>query len=212
MAPIHGRPFLEYLLNYWIEQGIRTFVLSVGYLGEKIEAHFGSSYRGCAIRYVREQMPLGTGGGFRQSVRQTNWEQPHVLLVNGDTWYEASLDQLVADTTALSLPIAITLKPMNINERYGAVGIDANKNVIDFGIKTDERCLINAGCYLFEIDQIIRILKGYPEAFSLEQEFLVPMAREKKIVASIQDVTFLDIGVPLDYAQASKILVPRTEK
>ena len=31
MAPIAGRPFLEYLLDYWAAQGIRRFILSVGY-------------------------------------------------------------------------------------------------------------------------------------------------------------------------------------
>ena len=32
MAPIAGRPFLEYLLDYWAAQGIRRFILSVGHL------------------------------------------------------------------------------------------------------------------------------------------------------------------------------------
>ena len=34
MAPIDGRPFLEYQLKYWIEQGIDRFVVSVGYKKE----------------------------------------------------------------------------------------------------------------------------------------------------------------------------------
>ena len=29
LAPIRGRPFLEYLLNYWEAQGITRFILSV---------------------------------------------------------------------------------------------------------------------------------------------------------------------------------------
>ena len=31
LAPIGNRPFLEYLLDYWIEQGVDHFILSVGY-------------------------------------------------------------------------------------------------------------------------------------------------------------------------------------
>ena len=36
MAPIHGRPFLELVLDHWIEQGIRKFILSTGYKHEVI--------------------------------------------------------------------------------------------------------------------------------------------------------------------------------
>ena len=36
MAPINGRPFLEHQLNYWIDQGIDHFVLSLGYRHEVI--------------------------------------------------------------------------------------------------------------------------------------------------------------------------------
>src|SRR3989338_6710051 len=46
MAEIQGRPFLEYLVNFWADQGVRHFVLSVGYRHELIQGHFGTSFRG----------------------------------------------------------------------------------------------------------------------------------------------------------------------
>ena len=30
LAPINNRPFLEYLLDYWIERDVTHFILSVG--------------------------------------------------------------------------------------------------------------------------------------------------------------------------------------
>lgn len=62
MAPIEGRPFLEYLLDYWIDQGIERFILSVGYRGDVIVDHFGNGYRRVPIAYAFESQPLGTGG------------------------------------------------------------------------------------------------------------------------------------------------------
>ena len=47
MAPINGRPFLEHQMDYWIAQGVTRFVLSVGFMRERIVAHFGGNYRGC---------------------------------------------------------------------------------------------------------------------------------------------------------------------
>ena len=52
MAKIRNRPFLEYLLNYWISQGIKIFILSVGYLADEIENYFGDKYRDAEIKYV----------------------------------------------------------------------------------------------------------------------------------------------------------------
>ena len=41
MAPIHGIPFLQYLLEYWLGQGIQEIILSVGYRSDKIQNYFG---------------------------------------------------------------------------------------------------------------------------------------------------------------------------
>jgi D-glycero-alpha-D-manno-heptose 1-phosphate guanylyltransferase len=65
MAPVRGRPFLEYLLDYLANQGLRKVVLSVGYLSETIEAAFGRAYKTLSLDYVHEHHPLGTGGGMR---------------------------------------------------------------------------------------------------------------------------------------------------
>ena len=64
MAPVNGRPFLEYLIDYWIEQGVKRFVMSVGYLHQDIVRHFGYRYRGVEIDYSVEESPLGTGGAL----------------------------------------------------------------------------------------------------------------------------------------------------
>lgn len=206
MAPVQDRPFLEHLMDYWIGQGIQRFILSVGYLGEHIEAHFGATYRGKNVSYVHENTPLGTGGGVRQVLLQTQWWHTHAVLINGDTWYEVSLPQLVSDAVASIQPITIALKPMKLNDRYGSVSIDSHNRVTEFGIKTTGRCLINGGCYLLDIKAVSGFIRDYPDQFSLEQDFLVPLSKEGKVAASIQDTTFLDIGIPADYAQAPKIL------
>ena len=51
MAPIDGRPFLSYLLDYWLGQGVRRFILSVGYFAASIQHFFGDSYRSSELEY-----------------------------------------------------------------------------------------------------------------------------------------------------------------
>ncbi len=206
MAPVSGRPFLEHLMDYWAKQGISRFVLSVGYLSESIRSHFGHCYRGCSIEYVEEAIPLGTGGGFRQALQNTLWQQQYVTLVNGDTWFEVDLAQLTLDADQSRLPVTIVLKPLRSNDRYGAVRIDENNRVVEFGIKTSGSCLINGGCYLIDVRAVAETLCEYPEKFSLEGDLFAQMARNGKVGASIQDFTFLDIGIPADYHRSANVI------
>lgn len=69
MAPVAGRPFLEYQLDYWIAQGVSHFLLSVGCCHEAILNHFGSSYRNAGLDYVIEDTPLGTGHAGHGKIR-----------------------------------------------------------------------------------------------------------------------------------------------
>ena len=64
MAPVNGRPFLTYILDYLIDYEYQRVVLSVGYLHEKIVDYFGERYKTLEIDYAVETEPLGTGGGI----------------------------------------------------------------------------------------------------------------------------------------------------
>jgi D-glycero-D-manno-heptose 1,7-bisphosphate phosphatase len=59
MAPIHGRPFLEYQID-WVKQfGFDRVLLLTGYLGERVQAHFQDGRRwGVSMSYSRESSPL----------------------------------------------------------------------------------------------------------------------------------------------------------
>jgi NDP-sugar pyrophosphorylase family protein len=67
MAPVCGRPFLAYQLEYLVHHGIRDIILCVGHLGDVIEDHFGDGRRfGVTIRYWRERdRLLGTAGAIK---------------------------------------------------------------------------------------------------------------------------------------------------
>ena len=203
MAPVHGRPFLGFLLDYWIDQGIENFVLSVGYLNDKIQEYFSARYKKCSITYVIEIMPLGTGGGLRKVLFDLEWQQRQVVLINGDTWFEVDLNILCA---ASRLPITIALKPLPENQRYAGVTIDYNNQVSSFGVMAGGPCLINGGCYLINIPEIKNLIQKFPTKFSLEEDFLLGLAGKGFIGANIQDASFLDIGIPEDYRRAMTIL------
>lgn len=213
MAPVGGRPFLEYVIDYWIEQGITRVILSVGYLAEKIEDHFGSIYKGCEISYVRERSPLGTGGALKRVLMQNenNLTDTYTVFLNGDTWYEVDLEKMILDAKRLQKPVTVAVKPMQINDRYGALEIDPIGIVTEFGLNSSSDCYINGGCYLLDAVEISKLLQGLPNKFSLESDLLVPLAFSGDVASSIHSGKFLDIGVPKDFVIAAEILEGREQ-
>lgn len=205
MAPVNGRPFLDYLLHYWQGQGISDFILSVGYLSEVITDYFGTSHAGASIRYVQEPSPLGTGGALALAEREGMLREDEVLLLNGDTWFEASLPALEQDAAAHPhAAMVLTLLKIPRNTRYGSVHVDGQGLITSFGEKTDAPDLINAGCCLLRTREFARSLAGMPEVFSLEKDLLPRLAAAGRLGASIQDAPFIDIGIPEDYERMQR--------
>jgi D-glycero-alpha-D-manno-heptose 1-phosphate guanylyltransferase len=209
MALVGGRPFLELLMAYHRRQGIRRFILSVGWMAECVIGHFGGAFQGAVVEYVREEEPLGTGGALALVLDRMPGLDGRALLLNGDTWLNLSLPRLVA-AAADRPPVTMALVALAAADRYGEVEVDEQGRVRRFkqhkaasGLSPEKEAgpvLINAGCCLMELDALRRILVGFPTRFSLEQELFASLAERGMLRGSVQeDAEFLDIGIPADY-------------
>lgn len=202
MAPVCGRPFLDYLLQRLAAQGIERVCLSVGYLAHKIQDFYGDHFDGMKLSYSVEESPLGTGGAIRAALNFTSSED--VLILNGDTIAEVDLQAMETVHRTSERGITIALIRVPDTARYGAVQVH-NGMVTGFLEKgTTGPGLINAGCYLgkraiFDPFQL-------PVAFSFEQDVLVKHLGELKPAAFSSDGYFIDIGIPEDYERAQKEL------
>ena len=82
MVEVGGRPMLETLLRVLHGHGFERFYISVNYLADRIESHFGDGAAlGVSIEYIREKQPMGTAGCLRALAGR---ETAPVLVVNGD--------------------------------------------------------------------------------------------------------------------------------
>lgn len=206
MALVAGRPFLAYVMDYWISQEIQGFIISTGYLGNVIRSYFGREYRGATITYVHEHSPLGTGGALSLVLSSLAWANDVVLMANGDTWFPVEVDRLCADAQVQGTPITLSIKKLEKNDRYGGVELNQGGKVIAFGKMTNGPSYINAGTCLLDIAFIKRELLSQPETFSLENDFLPQFAANGLVGGSVQEKPFLDIGIPEDYQRAVEFL------
>lgn len=207
MAPVNGRPFLEHQMDYWIAQGIRHFVLSVGYRHESISAHFGSAYRGVQVEYAVEQSPLGTGGGVLLAAGRLHGEGPFLLL-NGDTYFEVELAALEEFHARHSADWTFSLFRTEDAQRYLGLSVDADGRIRS--LRADAGAsprLANGGVYLVEPE----ILRAYGwrsgDRLSLEEDMLPALfSRGAKLYGRESSRRFIDIGVPEDYRRSAGIL------
>ncbi len=204
MAPIAGRPFLEFLLDRLIDSGCQRVLLSVGHLRNMIEEAFGGDYRGVPIHYVIETTPLGTGGAIRLALESAS--EPSVLITNGDTYLDVDLRAILAAHRSGGRPLTMAITHVPDIGRYGGVVVE-NGLVTGF-IEKGQRGpgWINAGAYV--LDREFPWPKDLTSRFSFEAEILTPCIADLRPTAFSFTGFFLDIGIPEDLDRA-QVELPR---
>lgn len=205
MAPVAGRPFLEWVLDYCLQQGIEKAILSVGYLHERIIDHFGNDYKGIQLEYAIESEPLGTGGAIRFALEKSEDKGLWVIL-NGDTLFRADLQVLANYHQQKQADMTMALRRMFDFDRYGVVQINENGRVYSFLEKAYRTVgLINAGVYVLQA-ALIQSRFAYGEKFSFEKDFMERFVNELNFYGLEQEGYFIDIGIPEDFEKADKDL------
>ena len=208
MAPIHDRPFLEYLLDYWAGQGVSRFVLSVGYKREIIEQHFGARYKGIEVDYAVENQPRGTGGGLLLALKRLH-QSGAFLILNGDTFFEVDLALMRRYHQGKHAEVTVALREVEANSRYAGVEVDKDGKITAFDnrARASGRALINGGVYLAESTAFAGMLPESNEPVSIEDQLYPRMlAAGGRIYGFPSHGRFIDIGIPEDYQRAATVL------
>ena len=201
MAPVAGRPFMEYLLLWLSDNGIKKVVVSAGYKPGSIIDHFGNSFEGISLEYAIEDKPLGTGGAVRFAMNRISGKE--LLIINGDTSFPIDLVKFIRMHRLSKGLFSLALKRMMDFSRYGSVECRGDM-VIRFNEK--KYCsdgLINGGIYLAEKNLFDS--GTFPEVFSLEKDLLEKEAGSGKLRCQVFDDPFIDIGIPEDYKKAQEL-------
>lgn len=205
MADINGKPFLDFVLNFLHQQGVKHAVLAVSYKYELIQQYFKNTYKSISLSYSIEETPLGTGGALKQALNLCSEEE--IFVCNGDTFFEVNLTKLLqCKHKSQESKLCVALKKMRNFDRYGRVELDEKGFITAFREK--EFCkigLINGGIYLlnntiftnFTDEQALNSEKK----FSFE-DFLQKYFKSLQARACVFDDYFIDIGVPEDYGKA----------
>jgi D-glycero-alpha-D-manno-heptose 1-phosphate guanylyltransferase len=195
MAPVAGRPFLEYLVLQLKKHGIGEIILATGHKGEIVASYFGDGSRfEVKIDYSEEREPLGTGGALKLAASFI--DDSLFLVMNGDSFLDVDLNDLIGFHRTRSAIATLSLVERNDADRYGSVVIDESGMVRSFTEKADGVAgVINGGVYCLD-NRISDFIGG--GAVSLERDVL-PRIVGHGLYGTVTEGFFKDIGIPTDY-------------
>ena len=206
MAPVHGKPFIEWIVRWLKAQGVRDVVISTGFGSEFVVNHFyNQPVPEMDVQCVAELEPMGTGGGLAHAAAQCGADPPAWLVLNGDSIIFAEVSAII-DSLGDASGVIVT-RAVPDTSRYGSVRADEAGRITTFAEKQPGAGQINAGVYLLRHE----LLAGFPAARPLSLEHDVfPGLIEKGLRAHAVEAAFLDIGTPETLPQA-EIFVAENE-
>ncbi len=202
MADIHGKPFLEYLIEQLRDHGFADFVFCVAYLAHQIQDYFGDGRRwGVQIAYAVETERLGTAGALKNAER---FVQGTFLVVNGDTYLDVDFQALTAfhqqrqqaDDRTIG---TIAARFVDDTATSGALDLDDDWRILRFQEKAHAGPgRINGGIYVLEPEMLDLIPAG--RAIAIEKEtFPLVLKRDRHLYGFPVEGFFVDIGTPEGY-------------
>ena len=154
MAPVAGKPILEWQVDCLRRQGITDVIMVIGHLGHKIREHFGNGADfGVSIQYIEETAPLGTAGAL--SMLPPLLTGDNFFLVFGDVLFDidlARMEQFHRKKSAIAtLFVHPNVHPFDsdlaVCDESGRVEkFDSKHNVRDYWY---HNC-VNAGFYILD--------------------------------------------------------------
>jgi NDP-sugar pyrophosphorylase family protein len=202
MAPVNGKPFVEWVVRYLAAQGIRNVILSTGHLAETVAQHFTPQpVKNVRVTCVPETTPLGTAGGFLHAARSAEKNPTAWLVLNGDSLVVAPLDKLFASLDQPEIEGAILGVPMADASRFGTLSQNANGDLTGFNEKKSGAGNINAGVYLFRDTTLKKFPAKMPLSFETDV-FPTLIASGVRLKTVLSAAPFIDIGTPESLPQA----------
>src|SRR3989442_786772 len=204
LAPVLGRPFLEWVLLGLRSEGLDEVTLCTGYGHEAIVRSIGDGRGvGMTVRYSREPSARGTAGAIRDALDGEAFDR--VLVMNGDSYCPVRLAELERIHTERSSCVTLWAVPAEDRARFGSITLGSEGQVERLAEKASSAGpgLVNAGVYVLSPEVVSRI----PEAdeTSLERDVL-PGYVGRGMYAVVGEGPFVDIGTPESYREADAAL------
>lgn len=199
LATIATKPFLHHLIQYFMDQGISSFIFALGKGHEQVSQYLEESWPALNYQLHIETKPLGTGGAVKACLGLA--EDNTVWVANGDSFLDARLEPMASFHHMCGAACTLSLAEVPDCMRFGKVELGNDYRIRSFFEKgTAGPGLVNAGIYLINR----RLFNSFdvPEQCSFEKDFLQKYVGEALFYGYRHRGLFIDIGTPEDLQRA----------
>jgi NDP-sugar pyrophosphorylase family protein len=177
-VPLHGRPILDYLLDFYRSFGLDHFVLCVGYCGAQFRSYYAHPPNGVRLEFSDEGEDASM---LRRIWSVQEWMSPRIMVSYGDTFTDLDLAGMLA--LHLARGALVTIAIARIRSPFGLVTFDADGWVSSFTEKPSLRYYI--GHFLLEraaLDYVTPEMLPLPDGEGLVRFFEV-LAEARRLCA-----------------------------
>ena len=206
LIPIEGIPVLEREICSLASQGFTDIILTVSYLHEKIEEHFGDGSKwGVHIEYFVEDNPLGNAGAlFKMNLKED------FLLLNADAVFDVDFNRMVAFHKAHGGLVTLFTHPNSHPYDSGLILANEQGQVEQWLAKEDDRPRyyknrVNAGLHVIS-PKVLEAVDGSRVGqkdengktikIDLDRQLLKPLAGTGKMYCYDSPEYVKDMGTP----------------
>lgn len=189
MLRVAGRPILERIVLHLVGHGIHRIFLSVGYLADVIEDHFGDGHSfGARIEYLRESEPLGTAGALGLLPEPPDRT---LVLLNGDLVTSVDVGGLIGVHEQGGFAATVGTRRYVHTVPFGCVERDGDR-IVGLDEKPAITREVNTGIYALAPSVVAMIPPG--EHIAMPDLIGQLLARGERVGAfEVQD-DWLDVG------------------
>jgi bifunctional UDP-N-acetylglucosamine pyrophosphorylase/glucosamine-1-phosphate N-acetyltransferase len=203
LLPVAGRPILEYGFDA-LPASVEEVIIVVGYLKEKIIAHFGNEWRGRRVTYAEAELK-GTGHAVACC---RHLLKGRFFVLNGDDLYSA--DDLAAmsqyDQAILTMEATApcVIGAMKTDEHGNLEGIIEGSEIQPGDLINTGACLLDTGFFDYPL---VPIRDG--KEFGLPQT-VVTMSKERPVHV-VRASFWMPVGKPEELTAAEAVMLGRRQ-
>lgn len=206
--PVLGEPLVAHTVQHLVNQGFREQVLTVGYLGERVEGSLGDGSRfGSLLSYVHEDEKMGTAGGVKNA--EEHLSNGPFLVVGGDHMLDFNLRELFRHHTGHDAPVTIALMCVDDPREFGIADMSASGGVKRFKEKPAPgevfSNLASTGIYALDPEVLDLVPEG--EYFDFAKDLFPRLVEAGDVRGWLAQGEWSDVGRPASYRAAVKWLL-----
>jgi NDP-mannose synthase len=193
------RSVLEIVMRQLAAQGFVRATLSVGYLGQLVQAYAGDgSQWGIEINYLSEDSPLGTMGPV---LRAMGTLPEHFVVVNADVLTSLDFADMLDNHVRSGAALSVATQRREHRVEFGVLDTRDNR-IRGFREKPTMTYLVNMGIYAVSRSALANYSPGLPYGFD---ELISDLIEAGEYPAMYEfDGCWVDIGRPDDYDRANR--------